>query len=292
MTGDDVYSELMFRRYLTTLNTVLTSATGYRALLQQSLGSTLAFFVVTLILLSFSSSLRFQVRQLPQLETFLSQTLQEIQTHFPVLFSAVWDEQTMNLMGVPLDVSYPSFVKPNDWHLPLYLARIEENEPSAEKLDQAQSLFFVSETQLYARNSQQQWVNFPLSSVLEGQTAFTLNQETLPTFLATLETQGRASLKFLLYVVYLMAPVWLVLSRLWEVLFNSLFLFFFLRLDNRAWPWKKVFQFGLYLAIPAEIIYQLSAWLYPSLNLPMFSLSFWVLALVVYFSPRLTLRSP
>jgi hypothetical protein len=86
--------------------------------------------------------------------------------------------------------------------------------------------------------------------------------------------------------VYLLAPIWLILSRLWEVLFNSLFLFFFLRFDGRRWPWRKVFQLGLYLAIPAEVVYQVTTWLYPQLQLPMFSLSFWVLAVVVYLSGR------
>ena len=276
----------MFGRYLRTLVTVLSSATGYRGLLLQPLTSALGFFCLSMALLSLSTSLRFQVRQLPEWRKLAENTWQEIATHFPEDLVATWDGQRLDLQGTPVSVNYPSFFMPSEWQLPSQLLQIEKETPGSEKLNQTQSLFFLSQTELSARNRHQEWISFPVSTLLEGQPTFTLNQETLPSFLALAKAQVESSLQFLGGVFFLLAPGWLIVSRLWEVLFNSLFLFFFLRFDGRRWPWKKAFQLGLYLAVPAEVIFQVTTWLYPSLTLPMFSLSFWVLAVVVYLSGR------
>lgn len=276
----------MFRTYFATLTTVFTTATGYRHLLQQSLASALLFFCLSLVVLSLSTSLRFQTRQLPQLQQLTEQTLQEISDTFPANFEATWNETNLTFLGTPVDVAYPSFVKPGEWQLPSHLARIENAEPSQEILAQSSSQLFITPTQVYSRNRQTGWNNFPMTTVLEDVPAFTLNQNTLPQFIAVAKIQIANFFQFLLMAVYFLAPIWLILTRLWEVLFNSLFLFFFLRIDGQGWSWRKVFQMGLYLAIPAEVIYQATAWLYPEVNLPMFSISFWVLALVTYLSTK------
>lgn len=283
---DTVYSVPMLRNYWNTLLTVFTSPTGYRGLLLKSNLSALGFFCLSIVFLSLSQSIRWQQRQVPLLQQRLTQTLQELQTTFPPDFQAVWNGEELQLDGLPVTVKYPSFISTTQWQLPSNLATIDSNNPSPETLDQSQSLFYLSENQVYAQNSQQEWVEFPIISLLQDQPSFTLNQETLPQWLGTLSDQLKKSLKFATLVVVITGPVWLILARLWEVFFNTLFLFFFFRLDGRKWPWRKTFQLGLYLAIPAEFIHQVASWLYPHLSWSMFNLSFWILAMVVYLNIR------
>jgi len=281
---------LMLKSYLITLTTVISSTRGYLDLLRDSWRSTWAFFVITLFLLSLSSIAHFYIKQVPEYKKDISQTFSEIATHYPADFSMVWNGQFLTMTGVPLKVGYPAYIQADSYRLPQFLFQFQDQEAYRDQLKDTQSLFVITPSAIYAQNRTQEWVDFKIADALDANTPFEINATNLPNVLGAWRETADSYLSLVTTGIAILLPFWLILSRVWDALLNSILLYFFFRLDSIAFKWKKCLQLALYVTIPAELIHQISDWLYPSLSLPMFAISFWTILMIIYYTLRPELK--
>ena len=150
---------------------------------------------------------------------------------------------------------------------------------------QDQSLFVITPEKIYINNLQDSWTQTPLIDLLPPETTV-INKSNLPNTLEQTESFIIDLFKIAQKIIFLIMPIWIVIVMLWTSLIESIFIYLFFKLNRISLSFKRTFQLSLHLIVVAETINQLANWIYPHLQLPMLSFSFWILLIYVFLTQK------
>lgn len=243
------------------------------------------FFLMSIILLSFSSTLRTNLKLLPEFEQKLVQSLEGLPQKFPENLEITWNQDRLELFpDEDLEVPYPEGI-PAITNLPPLLGHITSQELNPDKLNtyfDQQSLLIVTTQKFYVNNLQGNWDSLKLSDLLPNK-KITLNKNTLPEAITKFINGSTKMLNIIKKLNYLVMPVILFIAKFWMAFSEGLLVFLFMKLNRIKINFKQTLQLSLAISIVAEFINQITTWFYPNLSFSMASLSYWIIFSFIFW---------
>jgi hypothetical protein len=78
----------------------------------------------------------------------------------------------------------------------------------------------------------------------------------------------------------------IIIIKLWMSFLEAILVFLFFKLNRITLNFTKTLQLSLHLVVVAEVITQTAGWIYPNIQLPMFTLSFWSIFSYVFWTQK------
>lgn len=295
------------RTYLETLKLSFTSIIYYFKLIHLPWHHSLRFFLISLILLSFFPAWQITRRDLPLLKQSLNETFTEIKTNYPDNLIIDYHNQQLNLsdknlIGTDIDspiwpndlfVSWPSSLKKLNDNLNNQIPQfflIYTHSLDSTYLDQLKnqnSTFLVANPNQFYFNDQGTWISNSWQDL--ELSAFSLNKETLISRIDQWQNGFLDKIfKDLEIAVYILMPIFLMLSRGLMAFFYALLVWFLNNIVIKKISYLQSLQLTWHMMVVAETINQLTKHFYTNLTLPMFSLTFWAVCwLVIIYEKRI-----
>lgn len=268
---------------------LLTSPREYWVLIQNKTSRILLFFVISCLILSISQIFWFQLKTLPVIRSGIATVATEVITHFPSALELEWNGERLDSNQTrPVTIYYPSVIQAEALQLPQFLGYYV---PGIEDLDQVsaelkeRSLFIITPSTIWMRDQGQNWSPFPLDTLL-GSESVVVNQSSLPQVLDSITGQVNELVSLLSIFSWILIPPLFILGRLWEALFQTLLLYFLIKLFRPQFSWVQAWRLSLLITLVATLIEEITLWVYPGLTLPMFALAFWCVAATVFWTVR------
>lgn len=229
-------------------------------------------------------SIRLQRTVLPTYESAAESVVTDLYQYYPDNLVITWDGSQLDLSPAePIMVDWPLEIGTTAEKLPETFIRVDLDETNFTE----SSLLAVNRDTLFINDLQGNWNSTPLSVVLGSQTA-ELRKENLPDMIEQIRTYVRAVFSVINLAAYLVVPIILIITRLWIGLLESILAFLILKLNGAKLGFLKTFQLGLHIMVIAEIVVQVADWLYPTHQVPLFTLAFWLVFFYIFWQNRRT----
>ena len=264
--------------YLKALLGTFTTTVYYRDVVKAPVSFSLKFFVASLLLLSLIRIGLFWQRELPQFHQQLEFASTELEKHFPSDLTITWDGQKLESSSSgPIPIYYPS-----NWdhaNLPKMLGYLDTHSQSLSELQQktkTSALFFVTDKNLYLAQATSGYSTLPLAEFSPLVSPLTITQTELKNHRAEwLKNIWQAGLP-LFIVGSVLYPLYLWATVLLSITIMSWMGWYVTKTFGQAFAFKRIWQVGLHLAVVAQSIALIQVWFWPTLHLPLFSITFWL----------------
>lgn len=278
------------RTFWHTLIGTFTSAQYYRDILQAPVGFTVRFFIIAMILLGLTRAVYVHVKLVPNWKLQLTSVINQLERDFPNELVITWNGQSLQTSNQQIvEVPYPTSMKPEtDFWPPVFGYIVPESisPPDFSNKVPSRSLFVASANQLFVSDSEGYWSDVPLHTVPGFDQEFTLSRATLPTFITSARNWTAEFWNWASSAVVFFSAAYVLLAGLWMSLLEGLFAYLVLRFSGLQLPYRKAVQVSFHLVIVAEVISQITLWLYGPTDIPLFSITFWSLFAYVIFTIR------
>lgn len=265
------------RTYWHALVNSVSSAQYYQTIVKAPFWFSFRFFVISMVLLGIVMSLRLQQQVLPAYQEAAEAVVTDLYQYYPDELVMKWDGTKLSLSpDEPLRVDWPAGVETSAEMMPDGFIIIDLNQDSFTD----SSLLAVNQNTLFINDLQGQWNSLPLVAVL-GADEVELRKENLPMIIEQAKQYIRRLFDIIDVAAYAVVPMMLIISRLWIGLLESLLMFLILKLNSLKLSFAKTYQLSLHLLVVTEIVAQLANWLYPTHQLPLFTLTFWLMFLYI-----------
>lgn len=237
------------------------------------------------ILFTLLATALFTVLDVPKIKNTLDSYVSEQVHAFPEEHQLDWDGSTLRT-NFTETYSLPFPKLPDLRETPPSLLQlnsaVNNHADIAQHLKQ-RSFFFVGSTQLFIAQPGGQWSAMPLTEVVQN-TPVLLTRQTLEdqkqTYISDVESVVRLlPLVFPVFFFAISFPL-----RLLTVVIDTIILFLCARLMGFPLPFRKSLQISFHIMTVAELVTVLTAPI--STDLPMFSITFWIYTLIVYWHLR------
>lgn len=278
------------RVYLQTLVSVFTRTESYVLQIKKTFWFSLRFFIISMLILGINFAIRIRIREIPQLMADVSQTIIEVQEKYPNELELSWTGLKLESnLNEPLEIPYPeSWTTEDADSLPPVLAYYLPGEVNsadfADSLDK-DSLIVITEGEFYLTDFRDGWSEVSLKNLVSSD-ELTVNKETLPGLLEQVSQFTDNTINQMKNVIFIVLPLFMIINSLVVTFFLSLLGFLLIKINNLKIGFKKTFQLSLYLVVVAETVNQIAGWLYPNIELSIFSLTFWAVFVWVMWRER------
>lgn len=279
------------KTFLRTIKKTLTQPAYYFEIMQAKFWFVFRFFSLSLILLGLLMAVRFNQRSIPQLKTGFNQALAELKNNYPVELMIEWDGSKLELStDDPITIGYPSNwpgILPAEIEQPTQLAYLTDQDLTSDEINKeftVDSWFVIDQDQLFVSDLNQGWNSQLLSPLFPEPRS--ISAENLDQFINEIQQTVESYLQAIQASSYFVIPLALIMTTLWTLLIESVILFLLFKLNRLGLNFGQTFKFSLQVGVVAELVNQLSIWLYPDLNWPMFSLTFWLVTIYVFWTQR------
>ena len=260
-----------------------TDLNFYVDILNSPLKFSLKFVFFFYILIGIISGIYFAIVKVPEYRSIVDQTELEIREYYPADWMFDWDGES--LASLPLGkktINFPSSL-PKRESLPESLAIIDAQTTNSP--ENIPALIYINSKNLYVNSLSGFWSDLALSDLL-GEEKFNLNREILMQKLPSYTSEAKSSLSIIPILVTAGMSIGLFLTRLLSLIFDVIIIHFIMTLLKKPIPYKKVFQLTLHILVPVEVLQQATTLFYPTLDIPMFTISFWTLTVLILFHFR------
>ena len=222
----------------------------------------------------------------PPYQRRLAEILTEAETNFPSSLTIDWNRAELTLNQTePLVVPYPTAVtKPAEFPQALLLivpiSSLSSNLKPPDNLPMS-ALAVVTQQQLFLTDFQGGWSQIALADLPGFDQPFHLNRQTLPEIKQALSSRLELIFQRAKQILPVLLPMLVIISQFFSSIFYALIGFLMLRLINKPLPWIKVWQIALHLTVVALSVQQLTNYLYQANSLPLYSLTFWSLFILI-----------
>jgi hypothetical protein len=282
---------MQLKTYWHIISRLLTSPKYYLEVLQTNFWVSFRFFTISMFILGITLAVKINQRIIPDLQHQLNVVSDEVMTHYPDDLEIIWSEDSLEYStDEPLAVSYPSFIEKNPQLPPLfgYLIPKDLSVENFSKELTNESMFVVTTQNFFINNLQGVWTSAPLTDLLP-QSEITLNKETL----TELTPQVMQDLEKLMLAIrqlnFIVIPLGLIALRFWMSFIKAILLLLFFKLNRFEFSFKKIIQLSLQLMVIAEIIAQLTSWIYPNTQISMLVPSYWIIFSYVFWTQKSSL---
>lgn len=272
---------MKLKKYLTALQATLTQPDYYIDILNQNVWSSVKFLLTSYLLIGLVVSLIIVQIDIPRYQSQFTQAMEELKKYYPPTLEIKWENnQLSSNSSEPIKVNFPSMVeKKYRFKENLALVNPQLETPS----DNEPAFFILTRDQLWFQDNDQSWNKIPLSILPGFQTPLVINQQSLDTVTHGWQQTMQSLLNKLKFLVPIFFPVLLLLSRLITNIVDALLIFLMTRISYRKFSFPKIWQISLHVMVVAEIVSQITGYLYPRLNLEMYSITYWVWFAAVLF---------
>ncbi len=282
------------REYFRTLTALLSQTRPYVEELAKPFFQTLVFFLISFGLMGLISALHFVVVDVPQLKAQTSQVLTEVDQRFPAELAINWDEQTLSHnQAEPLVIPYPSIFDPNQLEFPPVLAYHFNQAYAPESFNAllpTPSLSVITTDTLFVTDFQGAWNQIPLHEVPYFAQPFTINRQSLPTLIKTVSTSLESFFASLNILAFLFFPLLWISQHAWAIVPNSFLVYFLFRLNGLPLKFSQILHLSMPIMVVAGLINFIANYLYPTMTVPLLSISFWLILISVVISQRSYLK--
>ncbi|MBT3249311.1 MAG: hypothetical protein HN846_00250 [Candidatus Pacebacteria bacterium] len=279
---------MRLKTYWHILSNLLTSPKYYLEILQTNFWLSFRFFAISMLILGITLALKINSRIIPNLQNQLNKTLDEVLINYPADLEITWDEDHLKYsIDKPLAISYPSFIE-KEPQLPPFFGYLIPRDISIENLSEElvdESMFIISTQNLFINNLQGVWASNSLTDILpQGEIA--INKDTI----IDLTPKAKQELENLILATkqlsFIIVPFGLIALRFWMSFLEAILLLLFFKLNRLDFSFKKIIQLSLYLMVVAEIITQLTSWIYPDTQVSMLAPSYWIIFSYIFWTQR------
>jgi hypothetical protein len=265
----------------------------YLHIVKAPLISSLKYFLVFFLLVGLYQNLNLYFNLLPKVKVETVRIISEVKKNFPYDLEISYKDRKLSSSIDPLYVTYP-----------LSLNKIEGLEFSEDKflmMDKSinkdnvaslasQSALAINQTQLFLKNYENNWTLqevrlSDLFNLLEIKD-FVLNYQTIGEVCEQVKINLLNFYQIIFYIISFSWPFLLIISRLILSLFESLFVYFFFRVFEIRLSYKKVWQISLHVFTISQLITLIGQQIYDFDLSFLFSLSYWLIILYLFFMFR------
>lgn len=276
-------SEFFLLRFMHTFAHVITGSVTdlnyYVSVLNTPFRFSLKVIASFYMVLGLLLSVGFTLVELPQLSQNLDAARAELVEKYPSDLSLDWDGEKLSSTWETFQVPYPSSFSPLET-APKNLAEV--NTATTDGPTNSNALIYINQKNMYINSLQGNWSDSPILNLVGGEPQHVGRDEILK-FAESSKTVQQDFLMSLPFLALLYFTIGTLFLRMLMIVFNALIVQFSFQLMNKPLSYKKVYQLSLHILIPTELIHQISFLLAPKLEIPMFSLAFWmIVALLIW----------
>jgi len=267
------------KTYWRSLKKTFTSPSYFLEITKAPFWFSFRFFIISMVLLAISWAIRINLKTIPYLQKQVEVNLENIENNYPSDLEISWTGKALEISPAEkLMIPYPiGFEDPQLPAVFAYLVPMNFSSDQFQRESIEDSLLVITTENLFINNLQESWNSAPLSELLPDQQS-TLNQTSLPEF--------NNLLNFIKSANFVVLPLVLITSQLWVGFFEAILVFLFFKLNRVKIKFSKTFQLSLHLVIIAEFIHQVTAWLYPNIEIPMFTIAYWLVFTYIFWTQR------
>jgi hypothetical protein len=271
------------------LNT-FTSVQYYGNVLRAPLWFSVRFFLIALLCLGITRAAHVQTTLVPVWRQQSTAIIEQVEREFPAEVEISWNGRVLQTRDEQtIAVPYPDALQPLPDVWPPVLAYIIPQPLTADEVGATvpqRSFLVVSQDNLYVSDSRGSWSEMPLNALLSFDQPFTLSRETLPEHLETAHQWNETFWQWAQWGLAAFSLFYVVIVGTWLAVIEAVFAYFVLRLAGFGITYLKALQISLHLVVVAETVSQGVIWLYGPSELPIFSLTFWLLFAYIVWNLR------
>jgi hypothetical protein len=149
-----------------------------------------------------------------------------------------------------------------------------------------QTQFIANSTHLLSSRPGGTWQSTELKKLPGFTNSFEINQTNIKDYVKGWNVYLTQFLLSISLILPFILPFFFLISRLWITLLDSAMIYFFSRLMGKPFPFLKIWQLSWHIAVPAELVQQLTNWFFPGVQHDIYNLTFWILFAVLMYELR------
>ncbi len=276
------------KTYWHVISNLFTSPKYYLEILKTPFWFSLRFFVISTIILGLTLAWRINQRTIPAYQQQINNSLNEIETNYPPELKMSWEEnQLKSSTNEIIEIPYPNSIEKNPQFPPVFGYFIPDDishDQFSTKFNQ-ESLLVVTSKKLFINNLQGTWTDAPLTELFPTED-IALNKDTSPEIISKIKQELGKIFDLAKQLNFIVVPLITILIKFWMSLIEAILVFLFFKLNRFTINFTKTLQLSLHLVVVAEIIAQATSWIYPNLQIPMFTLSYWSIFSYIFWTQR------
>ncbi len=276
------------KTYWHTISNLFTSPKYYLEILKAPFWFSFRFFIISMIILGLAWTLKVNQIIVPAFQQEINNNLDKIEVNYPAELEISWqDNQLESSINEIIEIPYPDSFKQNSQFPPIFGYFIPENissEQFSTKFDQ-KSLLVLTNSKFFINNLQGDWANIPLSEVFPKESII-LNKGTASELISKLKDELEKIFYLVKQLNFVVIPLAIIIIKLWMSFLEAILIFLFFKLNRVVLNFKKTLQLSLHLVVVAEVIAQITSWIYPSIQFSMFTLSYWSIFGYIFWTQK------
>jgi len=225
---------------------------------------------------------------LPELKSDFFLTLDELNKNYDPNLEIIWADNQLEINQEYVYIYWPSIINYKYFQLPHTFALINNSdlEPQeASQLNDMSTLIYLNNDNFYTLSDieNHEWSSFPLNTILDGLSSFSINKQNLPKLISGLK-DGVNKIFFQIQIVEVLfaIPIF-IFSKFWLLLSESILVYFLFKIYNFNFNFKKILKLNLNILVPTSIITLFANVFVPRLSFPIESIAFWVILIFISF---------
>lgn len=287
----DLYSRVILiymfiSDYIQNLKSSITSIDYYFKSLKKPLKNTVIFFLISISVIGILRGIYDSVVNLPKTKGETYAILDELYENFDPDLEIIWADNQLELNRDYVDVYWPSSFNSQEYDLTSTIALISNSETPPEESElllERDPLVYINKNSFYTsyQTETREWTGYPLAEMLSGMGSYSINKQVLPRIIDGIKETVDEIFITVQVVNGFLVNIFYILSRLWFLLIESILVFFLFKLNKYNFDFKKVLILSMNILVPTEIIHLLTDMLYPNLQFPIDTISYWVILIFI-----------
>lgn len=279
-------------RYFFKLYTgILTTPLAYIRFLKFSNIQLLGFMLLSSLLLSSIWSTKVINHELRSFKENSQQAAHEFIDYYPDTLVATWDKRQILLNpSQNYSIYYPSYFDPKQMELPYRIADIIPNQTDQIQLANSHldALVVISPYSLYIQQSDNDWQEFSLQELLTTSN-FTISKDFVSHWIQQGPLFDSQFWQQLQLVLILVAPLFVFSGLTWNTtIFTLLAYLIAVKLYNAPISGKQLIKISVPIVVTTTFVQLVAELLYGNVTIPLMSIAYWILLLLVL--RRISLR--
>ncbi len=286
-------------KYFQKIKASVLTTEHYIESLEKPLKTSFLFFISTMIILGLINGANIALKVLPEIKTNVDLALNDLNEHFDKNLEIIWSDDQLELNQDYVNIYWPSTIDYKTYRLPKLLGIISNSQEPAfesELLANNSALIYINNNYLYTlqntsqdfsqdnKTSQQDWVEYPLSTIFDDLSSYSLNKQNLPKMTSSISESINNLFPEIQMIVAIIFSILYLFSKSWFLFMESILVYFLFKIYGLGFNFKKVLKLCLNIMVPTAIIETASTLIYSDLTLPMGAIAFWTILTFISFN--------
>ncbi|MBU0974906.1 DUF1189 family protein [Patescibacteria group bacterium] len=294
---------MILKKYFQKIQASVSSIEYYANAIKKPLKTSFFFFITSVLILGLINGTNIALNKLPKIKDDVSLALSDLNEHFDKNLEIIWADNQLELNQDYVNVYWPSIIDYKAYNLPKFLGIVSNSQQhpyESELVANNSAIIYINKTNLYTlkntvrdqnfenQNSKDDWLEYPLTTIIDGSGSYSLNKQSLPKIISNLRDSIDQSFPQVQVMVAITSSILYFFSKTWFLLIETTLVYFLYKIYNFGFDFKKVLKLCLNIMVPTTIIETASNILYSDLTLPMETIAFWTILTIISFNLKLS----